>query len=211
MGSKRAINLLRSAMSPTMDAKVNTITTAAGSNLKQKVYYSVAQTAAKTLTADDSGTLIVLGSTVAQIQVFNLPSIRVQDVGTYFDFIVTTTGNSGAAGSYTINTGGSATSVTAAPTAGYDDFIGVLQVLDTTGAGYVNGDESNIVPASGEGTFVLADDTTNGVIAVGTHFRAIAVAASTIGTASGNTWLLTGAIYTAQATGFVTTNVFTAP
>jgi|1_EtaG_2_1085319.scaffolds.fasta_scaffold00953_8 hypothetical protein len=179
---------------------------------KRKVLTIDDETAETSLTHDQSGTLIVLGGTAAQIQVINLPTITSSMIGTFYDFIVTVIGNSGAAGSYTINTGGHATDTTGgSATKGYDDYIGVLQVLDTSAAGYVNGDESNIVPASGEGTLVLADDTSNGVVAVGTHIRVTAVAASTIGTASGNTWLVSGTIMTAQATGFVTTAVFTAP
>jgi len=185
--------------------------TLGGSQLtyKRKVLTIDSETDETTLTADQSGTLIVLGGTVAQIQVINLPTITSGMVGTFYDFIVTVAGNSGAAGSYTINTGGSATSATASPTKGYDDFIGTLSVLDTVAV--TTADKSTVIPAAGEGTMVLADDTTNGVIAVGTHFRATAVAASTIGTASGNTWLLSGQLMSAQATGFVTTNVFTAP
>ena len=209
MGSKRAINLARNNMFPAMDAKISSLVTKGTINHKRKVYYSVAQTAAKSLSTDDSGMLIVLGSTVAQIQVFNLPTITDADLGTYFDFVVTTIGNSGAAGSYTINTGGSATSATATPTAGYDDFIGTLTVTDT--AAVVASDKTNVVPAAGEGTLVLALDTSNATLAVGCDFRVTAVAASTIGTASGNTWLVTGNLMAADAGGFVTGALFTAP
>ena len=207
MGSKR-IGLAR--LEALMENLKRDITLG-GSQLtyKRKVLTIDSETAETTLTADQSGTLIVLGGTVAQIQVINLPTITSGMVGTFYDFIVTVAGNSGAAGSYTINTGGSATSATASPTKGYDDFIGTLSVLDTVAV--TTADKSTVIPAAGEGTMVLADDTTNGVIAVGTHFRATAVAASTIGTASGNTWLLSGQLMSAQATAFVTTNVFTAP
>ena len=177
---------------------------------KRKVLTIDSETAATSLTTNQSGTLIVLGGTVAQIQVINLPTITSTDIGTFYDFIVTVIGNSGAAGSYTINTGGHATDTTGeSATIGYDDFIGTLSVLDTTA--YTAADKTNIIPAGGEGTFVLADDTSNGAVAVGTYFRATAVAASTIGTASGNTWLLSGQIFSADASGFVTGAVFTAP
>ena len=38
-----------------------------------------------------------------------------------------------------------------------------------------------------------------------------AVAESTIGTAAANVWFVEGVLFTSQATGFVTTNLFTAP
>ena len=177
---------------------------------RRNVITSGATTDATTLTTAESGSLIILGSTVAQIQVFNLPTILAKDVGVYFDFLVTVAGNSGAAGSYTINTGGHATDGSGdSATIGYDDYIGVLKVVDNVAV--TTADKSNIIPDSGDGTLVLADDTTNGVIAVGSKFRFTAVAASTIGTASGDTWLVDGTLMSAQATGFVTTNLTTAP
>jgi hypothetical protein len=178
---------------------------------KRKVYNSVAQTDAKTFTTDDSGTLVVLASTAGQIQVFNLPTIsKTEQLGTFFDFIVTVSGNSGAAGSYTINTGGNATDLSLAPTQGYDDIIGVLSVVDTSLPAMPADDASNVIPASGEGTLVLADNTSNAVIAVGTHFRLTAVALSTT-SASTNVWHIDGTICTSPATGFVTGALFTAP
>ena len=138
----------------------------------------------------------------------NLPTIKPADVGTVYEFYVNIIGNSGAAGSYTINTGGHATD-SDSRTAGYDDFIGLLTVVDTVA--YTSGDKSNVIPASAEGTLVLADDTTNAVVAVGTNFTCTAVAASDIGTASSNVWLIRGQIMTADATGFVTTALFTGP
>ena len=119
-------------------------------------------------------------------------------------------GNSAAAGSYTINTGGSATSATATPTAGYDDFIGVLKVVDTSLPAMPADDASNFIPSSGEGTLVLAANTSNGVLAVGTHFRVTAVALSTT-SASTNVWHIEGTFCTTQATGLVTGAIFTAP
>jgi len=184
-----------------------------GSSIAQrrKVYNSVAQTDAKTFTTSDSGMLVVLASTAAQIQVFNLPTIsKTTELGTYFDFVVTVAGNSGVAGSYTINTGGHASDLTASPTAGYDDFIGVLGVLDTSLPAMPDSDASNAIPASGEGTLVLAADTSNAAVAVGTHFRVTAVALSTT-SASTNVWHIEGNICTSQATGFVTGALFTAP
>tara|TARA_B100000700_G_scaffold243009_1_gene270823 strand:+ start:280 stop:909 length:630 start_codon:yes stop_codon:yes gene_type:complete len=179
---------------------------------RKNVFTTAATTAATNLLTSESGKLINLGGTVAQIQVINLPTITTADIGTYYDFVVTVSGNSGAAGSYTINTGGHATDETGGSrTAGYDDFIGCLSVVDSALPAMPANDASNVIPAAGEGTLVLADDTTNAVIAVGSHFRCTAVAASTIGTASGNTWFITGTLVTAQATGFVTTNLFTAP
>ena len=178
--------------------------------VRRNVVTSGATTDATSLTVAQSGSLIVLGSTVEQIQVFNLPTILAKDIGTYYDFIVTVTGNSGAAGSYTINTGGHATDGSGdSATIGYDDYIGVLKVVDTVAN--TAADKTQIVPDSGDGTLVLADDTSNGVIAVGSKFRFTAVAASTIGTASGDTWLVDGTLLSADATGFVTTAVTTAP
>ena len=167
-----------------------------------------ATTAETDLTAAQSSSLIVLNSTASQIQVINLPTIKPGQVGTYFEFIVTIIGNSAAAGSYTINTGGHASDWDSA-TKGYDDFIGTLKIVDNVAV--TTADKSNIVPAGGEGALIIADDTTNGVADVGTSFRLTAVIASTIGTAAGNVWLIDGTMMTAQATSFVTTNVCTAP
>ena len=178
--------------------------------IKRNVLPAGATTAVTSLTAAQSGSLIVLNSTAAQIQVYQLPTIKAVDVGTYYDFIVTVSGNSGAAGSYTINTGGHATDPDSA-TAGYDDIVGVVAVLDTSLPAMPADDASNAIPASGEGTLVLADNTTNAAVAIGTNFRFTAIAASTIGTASGNTWNIQGTICTAQATSFVTGALFTAP
>ena len=178
--------------------------------IKRNVLPSGATTAVTSLTAAQSGSLIVLNSTAAQIQVYQLPTIKAVDVGTYYDFIVTVSGNSGAAGSYTINTGGHATDPDSA-TAGYDDIVGVVSIVDTSLPAMPADDASNAVPASGEGALILADDTSNAVAGIGTNFRFTAVQASTIGTAAGNTWSISGTITTAQATGFVTGALFTAP
>ena len=177
---------------------------------KREVLSLGATTAETNLSVDQSGALMLLDGTASQIQVINLPTITSADIGTYYDFNVLAIGNSGAAGSYTINTGGHATDVTtgSSRTAGYDDFIGVLRVVDNVAT--TTADKSNIVPASGEGAFIIADDTTNGVLDLGSSFRCTAVSASTT-TAGANVWLLEGRLFTAQATGFVTTNVFTAP
>ena len=183
-----------------------------GSSLKgvQREVKSMGATTAETsLTRADSGALILLDSTAAQIQVINLPTVLAADVGMSYEFVVLATGNGGAAGSYTINTGGHASDATATPTKGYDDFIGTLNVVDT--AAVTAADKTVVTPAGGEGAMVLADNTANAGIAVGTHFRCTAVAASTIGTAGGNTWLIEGRILTADATGFVTAALFTAP
>tara|TARA_R110001606_G_C15172404_1_gene628346 strand:+ start:118 stop:786 length:669 start_codon:yes stop_codon:yes gene_type:complete len=181
-------------------------------SIRKKMLNIVAQTDATTLTVEDSGTTILLGGGVGtqagQIQVVNLPTIAAAEVGTYFDFVVGAIGNSGAAGSYTINTGGHATDLDAAPTAGYDDFIGTLKVVDTIAN--TAADKTVIIPAAGEGAMILADNTTNAVVAVGSAFRCIAVNPSTT-TAAANVWLLSGTILSADATGFVTTNIFTAP
>ena len=175
----------------------------------QRNVISLGATTAETdLTAAKSGSLIVLNGTPSQIQVINLPTIKPGEVGTYFEFIVTVIGNSAAAGSYTINTGGHASDPDSA-TKGYDDFVGTLKIVDNVAV--TTADKSNIVPAGGEGALIIADDTTNGVADVGTSFRLTAVIASTIGTAAANVWLIDGTMMTAQATSFVTTNVFTAP
>jgi|TARA_R100001480_G_C4649307_1_gene170621 hypothetical protein len=175
----------------------------------QRNVISLGATTAETdLTAAQSGSLIVLNGTPSQIQVINLPTIKDGDVGTYFEFIVTVIGNSAAAGSYTINTGGHATDPDSA-TKGYDDFVGTLKIVDNVAV--TTADKSNIVPAGGEGALIIADDTTNGVADVGTSFTLTAIVPSTIGTAAANVWLIDGTMMTAQATSFVTTNVFTAP
>ena len=176
--------------------------------VKRNVISIVAQTDATSLTTAQTGSLIVLAGTPGQIQVLNLPTIKPEDVGTFYEFVVTVIGNSGAAGSYTINTGGHATDPDSA-TAGYDDFVGTLKIVDNVAV--TTADKSNIVPAGGEGALIIADDTTNGVADVGTSFTLTAIAASTIGTAGANVWLIDGTMMTAQATSFVTTNVFTAP
>ena len=175
----------------------------------QRNVISLGATTAETdLTAAQSGSLIVLNGTPSQIQVINLPTIKDGDVGTYFEFIVTVIGNSAAAGSYTINTGGHASDPDSA-TKGYDDFVGTLKIVDNVAV--TTADKSNIVPAGGEGALIIADDTTNGVADVGTSFTLTAIVPSTIGTAAANVWLIDGTMMTAQATSFVTTNVFTAP
>ena len=175
----------------------------------QRNVISLGATTAETdLTAAQSGSLIVLNGTPSQIQVINLPTIKHGEVGTYFEFIVTVIGNSAAAGSYTINTGGHATDPDSA-TKGYDDFVGTLKIVDNVAV--TTADKSNIVPAGGEGALIIADDTTNGVADVGTSFTLTAIVPSTIGTAAANVWLIDGTMMTAQATSFVTTNVFTAP
>ena len=178
--------------------------------IKRNVIAMGATTAETTLTVAQTGSLINLNGTAAQIQVINLPTIRGKDVGTWYEFVVTAIGNSGAAGSYTINTGGHATDPDSA-TAGYDDIIGVVSIVDTSLPAMPADDASNAIPASGEGTMILADDTGNAVIALGSHFRMTAVIASPIGTASGNVWHIDGTLCTAQATGFVTGALFTAP
>ena len=176
--------------------------------IKRNVISMGATTDETDLTAALTGSLIVLNSTASQIQVINLPTVRPQDVGTWYEFIVTVIGNSAAAGSYTINTGGHATSYSSA-TKGYDDFVGTLKVVDNVAV--TTADKSNIVPAADEGAMIIADDTTNGVADVGTSFRLTAILASTLGTSGANVWLVDGTMMTAQATSFVTTNVFTAP
>ena len=176
---------------------------------KRKVYNKPKATADKTFTTADSGTLVVLGSTQGQIQVFNLPTIATAaDLGTYFDFIVTVAGNSGDLGSYTINTGGSAADLTGAPTPGYDDMVGVLKVADTSLPAMPNDDASNVIPAASMGALVLAADTGNAVVAAGTHFRFTAVDISTV-SAGANVWHIQGTVTTTQATGFVNTALFT--
>ena len=195
----------------TFSGAVKVVGTGASLAHKRPVYNSVAQTAVKTLTTDDSGTLIVLGSTASQIQVFNLPTIPdATYIGTFFDFIVTVTGNSTSAGSYTINTGGHASDLTAAPTAGYDDFHLASKLLILEPTIVATGDKLLVSPTNGDGALILAANTTNAIIATGTTFRLTAVAASTT-TASTDVWLLEGNLMTTQATGFVTTNLFTAP
>jgi len=176
--------------------------------IQRNVISMGATTAETDLTAAQTGSLIVLNSTASQIQVINLPTIKPGQVGTYFEFIVTVIGNSAAAGSYTINTGGHASDPDSA-TKGYDDFVGTLKIVDNVAV--TTADKSNIVPAGGEGALIIADDTTNGVADVGTSFTLTAIVPSTIGTAAANVWLIDGTMMTAQATSFVTTNVFTAP
>ena len=176
--------------------------------IKRNVISMGATTDETDLTAAQTGSLIVLNSTASQIQVINLPTIKSGQVGTWFEFIVTIIGNSAAAGSYTINTGGHATDPESA-TKGYDDFVGTMKVVDSVAT--TTADIPQVVPAGGEGALILADDTTNGVAAVGSSFRLVAISESTIGTAAANVWLVDGTLMTAQATSFVTTNLFTAP
>ena len=173
---------------------------------KRPIYSSVAQTAEKTLTVDDSGTLLILGSTANTTQIINLPTISTSnEVGTYFDFIVTVIGTSGATGSYTINTGGHTSDLSATPEKGRDDFIGTLNVVDTTLV--VAADKTIVIPVNGNGIITLADNTNNGEIAKGTKFRCTAVAPSTT-TDKTDVWLLSGTILTSDATDFVNTAIF---
>ena len=178
---------------------------------KRKIYNSVAQTAEKTFTVSDSGTLSILASTASQIQVFNLPTIATAaQIGTWFEFIVLVSGNSTSAGSYTINTGGNASDLSAAPTKGYDDFHAASKLLVAEPTIVATADALTVSPSAGDGTLVLAANTTDAIIATGTHFKCTAVAASDT-TASTDVWFVEGTIMTTQATGFVTTNLFTAP
>ena len=208
-------NLIDSNLNLTDGGTVANATAVVGSSAtlayKKKIYNSVAQTAAKTFTTDDSGTLTILASTAGQIQVFNLPTIPDANyIGTFFEFIVLVSGNGGAAGSYTINTGGHASDLTASPTAGYDDFHAASKLLIAEPTIVATADKLTVSPANGDGTLILADNTSVAPIAIGTHFKCTAVAASTT-TASTDVWFLEGTLMTTQATGFVTTNLFTAP
>ena len=172
-------------------AVTNTLSVLGATTLKKKMLNIVAQTAVTALTPEDSGTTVVLGggagTQAGQIQVINLPTILAAEVGTYYDFIIGAIGNSGA---------------------GYDDFIGTLNVVDTVAV--TTADKSVVIPAAGEGAMILADDTSNAVVAIGTAFRCMAINPSTT-TAAANVWLLSGTILTAQATGFVTGALFTNP
>ena len=208
-------NLIDSNLNLTDGGTVANATAVVGSSAtlayKKKIYNSVAQTAAKTFTTDDSGTLVVLASTAGQIQVFNLPTIPDANyIGTFFEFIVLVSGNSSAAGSYTINTGGHASDLTASPTAGYDDFHAASKLLIAEPTIVATADKLTVSPANGDGALILAANTTDAVIATGTHFKCTAVAASTT-TASTDVWFLEGTLMTTEATGFVTINLFTAP
>ena len=167
-----------------------------------------AATTARDLTVDESGALIVLGSTASQIQIIGLPTITAKNIVVYYDFVVTITGNSGDAGSYTIKTGGHATS-SALRTDSYDDIFGQLSVDDASAT--AADDKSSITFDDGDGTFVLAADTSNGAIAVGTHFRLTAVTASVIGSAGTDVWLAQGVLVTKDATSFVDDAITTAP
>ena len=178
--------------------------------IKRNVISMGAETDATTLTPALTGSLVVLNSTASQIQVINLPTVTTGDVGIYYDFTVRVSGNSAAAGSYTINTGGHATDSSGdSATIGYDDFVGTVKVLDITAI--TAADKSTAVPASGEGTLVLALNTTDAEIGVGSSFRLTAIAESSIGTASADVWLIEGTILSPDATGFVTGALFTAP
>jgi len=72
-------------------------------------------------------------------------------------------------------------------------------------------DKATVLPSAGDGAMILADDTTVAPLSLGCNFRMTAVAASTIGTAAANVWYIEGSLFTSEATGFVTTNLFTAP
>jgi len=174
---------------------------------KRNIINITAQTAETNLSVKDSGALIMLSGTPSQIQVINLPTIKPGDVGTTYEFYVAVIGASGALGSYTINTGGHATD-SDLRTAGYDDFIGLLTVVDATAT--TAADKTNVIPASGEGTLIVTNniDSDTGM-AVGTCFTCTAVVASDIGTAGSDVWLIKGNIMTADATDFVTTALFT--
>ena len=180
--------------------------------VKRNVISMGATTAETSLTAAQTGSLINLNGTASQIQVINLPTIQSDDVGTWYEFIVTAIGNSGAAGSYTINTGGHATDASGdSATKGYDDFHPASTLLIAEPTIVATADKLTVLPSAGDGAMILADDTTVAPIALGSHFRMTAVTESTIGTAAANVWFVEGVLFTSQATGFVTTNLFTAP
>jgi len=177
---------------------------------KRNVITTGAATEAINLNVEQSGSLVNLAGTASQIQVINLPTITAADIGTYYDFVVTVSGASGAAGSYTINTGGHATSALSR-TAGYDDFIGTVLVAETTDVLTAAGDALAVTPAAGEGTLVIASDTANGGVIVNSYCRVTAIIASTIGVAAANVWHISGLFRCAEATSYVTTAIFTAP
>ena len=68
-----------------------------------------------------------------------------------------------------------------------------------------------VSPAASEGAMILADNTTNAVLKVGTKFKMVAIKASVIGTANTDVCMVDGILQTSQATSFATTNLFTAP
>ena len=180
--------------------------------IKRNVISLGAETSATTLTTALTGSLVNLNGTASQIQVVNLPTITTNDVGTYYDFIVTAIGNSGAAGSYTINTGGHASDSSGdSATIGYDDYHPASTLLIAEPTIVATADKLTVLPSSGDGTMILADDTTVGLLSLGCNFRMTAIAESTIGTAAANVWFIDGILFTSEATGFVTTNLFTAP
>ena len=213
LASTRDANYMTGSMQITGSVAMgSTLAVVGATTLKKKMLNIVAQTAATQLTPEDSGTTILLGGGVGtqagQIQVINLPTILAAEVGTYYDFIVGVSGNSAAAGSYTINAGGHASDLTGAATLGYDDFFGTLTVVDISAT--TTADKSTVIPAAGDGTMVLALDSTDAEMGVGSAFRCLAVNPSTT-TAGANVWLLTGKILSPDATGFVTGALFTAP
>jgi hypothetical protein len=166
----------------------------------------VGANASTTLTTAQSGALVLLNGTVADA-VVQLPYITSNDVGVYYDFHQLTEGNSTAAGSHLIKTGGHATDTSGdSNTAAYDDFIGMVLVVDPVAV--IASDKTNAVPGADEGVFDLALDTANGAAGIGTRFRCTAVAASTT-VAGANVWLIEG-IVMGEATGWVTTALFTA-
>ena len=180
--------------------------------IKRNVISLGAETDATTLTTALTGSLVNLNGTASQIQVVNLPTITTNDVGTYYDFIVTAIGNSAAAGSYTINTGGHASDSSGdSATIGYDDFHPASTLFVSAAVMVAEADKASVLPSSGDGTMILADDTSVAPLSLGCNFRMTAVAESTIGTAAANVWYVEGVLFTSQATGFVTTNLFTAP
>ena len=178
--------------------------------VKRNVISMGATTDETDLTVAQTGSLINLNGTASQIQVINLPTILPGDVGTNFEFIVTAIGNSGAAGSYTINTGGHASDPSSA-TKGYDDWHPASTLFVSAAVMVAEADKATVLPAAGEGAMILASDTSVAPLSLGCNFRMTAIAASTIGTAAANVWFVDGTLFTSEATGFVTTNLFTAP
>ena len=144
------------------------------------------------LKTNQSGALINLAPSDTGVSV-GLPTIKAADIGTYYDFIVTVDTSTNTA---TVTTGGHASDDTSR-TAAYDDFIGGLNQLSSaalTAAGSSEAAVFRVPMADGDGTLVFDENLANNTAQIGTHFRATAIIASDIGTASANVWFIEGTL-----------------
>ena len=144
------------------------------------------------LTVAESGSLININNSVSNEEIIvGLPTIEAGNVGTFYEFVLTGV-SAGDTTRIHIQTGGHATTINEDNrTANYDDFIGGLNQLETTGV--AADDVQYITPSNNNGELVFDSNLINNLAQAGTRFRCTAIAASTT-TANTDVWLLEGTL-----------------